>query len=357
MSGAQLDHGPSKMQKELTFYLLQFQRSCPDKNCLRTDGQTDRRTDGQTDGRRTKGDRISSTGLRPVELKMKGLVMMYMQSINPGPHYVAGNTRVVVDTERRIILIGKIGAGKSQSGNAILGYKYNEVFKAKKALKSVTSEVMYGTSVMNGKRYRVYDTPGALNPDDKELFSEQLLKCIYCTSPGFHCLTVVISVAERPNKEDLQLYKNLKKYLGDRFQEHAVIIFTKVEDKAELDDILAPADCPEINELIRSCGRRYICFGEDRKGVKQEFVDQYHEMLEELIKDNVRHKMDFYKHPLYDKAQDFIAKDAKEIRKNDSTISESQALELARERAINGESDCNADMKKEIKRWCPCSIL
>ena len=35
-----------------------------------TDGQTDRQTDGQTDGRRTKGDRISSTGLRPVELKI-----------------------------------------------------------------------------------------------------------------------------------------------------------------------------------------------------------------------------------------------------------------------------------------------
>ena len=56
MSGAQLDHGQSKMQKDLTFYLLLIQRGT-------------RIVYGQIDGHRTKGDRIGSTGLRSVELK------------------------------------------------------------------------------------------------------------------------------------------------------------------------------------------------------------------------------------------------------------------------------------------------
>ena len=40
MSGAQLDHGQSKMQKDLTFYLLLIQRGGGHKNCLRTDWRT-----------------------------------------------------------------------------------------------------------------------------------------------------------------------------------------------------------------------------------------------------------------------------------------------------------------------------
>lgn len=90
--------------------------------------------------------------------------------------------------ERRIILIGKLGAGKSHSGNGILG---KTEFESKRCWSSVTRQCKYGSAARDGFLYRIYDTPGVNSPEELQTtvnVEEDIRRCLYCTSPGFHAI-------------------------------------------------------------------------------------------------------------------------------------------------------------------------
>ena len=260
-------------------------------------------------------------------------------------------TLILIISERRIILMGKIGAGKSHSANGILNKKH---FVSKKSWRSVTDEVTYGTATRGGVNYKVYDTPGALNPKDKKKFPEEVVNCLLCTAPGFHCLTLVISTSERATEEDLKLYETLEKELGSGYENHLMIIFTKSESIEEVNALLASGDCEEIQRIVRKVNERYVCFGEDKKDVDKKFVDVYIKKLNEMVNLNIRKRREHYTHKMYTKVQEFLDGQAAIIMKKEN-ISVENAFELARERAINGEIDISK-LNKDVAESC-CAIL
>ena len=239
---------------------------------------------------------------------------------------------MLILSERRIILIGKIGVGKSHSGNAILNEQY---FQTSDGWRSVTNEVSFGTATRGGISYQVYDTPGALSSMDKKTFPKEVLNCLLYTAPGFHCLTLVIPTNVCVTKEELEFYDTLERALGPGYENHLMIIFTKCGSIDEVNELLESA-CEGIKRIVRKVNERYVCFGDNKWDVDRKLVDIYLTKLNEMVDENIQNGREHYRHKLYTKVQEFLDREAAIIMEKEK-LSLDEAFHLARERARHDE--------------------
>ncbi|XP_061173165.1 GTPase IMAP family member 4-like [Saccostrea echinata] len=253
--------------------------------------------------------------------------------------------------ERRVILIGKIGAGKSHTGNGILG---KQVFESKRCWSSVTRKCEYGVGVRNGFLYRIYDTPGMNSPKDVgEDVETDIKRCLYCTSPGFHAIVLVLSAAERITAEDVKMLKLLDKLLGESAFTYMILVFSKLEnDDIPLKEMMA--ESTEVVKLNVKCSRRYVIFGDNKKEIPSECVKKFDEVLTNLIKENSRRGKEYYTHDYYKNAIRILEKDKKDYMKENPEVPESEAMETVRNRAAEGLSPRDEELKG-LKNCCVIS--
>lgn len=169
--------------------------------------------------------------------------------------------------ERRLVLLGKTGVGKSASGNTILGW---EAFKSELSSRSVTCMSRLEKATVAGRQVSVVDTPGLF---DTVLSGEDLAvefaRSIYDSAPGAHAFLIVLRVG-RFTAQERTVIELIRLLYGEEALKYAVILFTggdELEGKTVEKFIKENKD---LSDVIQQCGQRYHVFNnKDRRNTSQ----------------------------------------------------------------------------------------
>ncbi|XP_070201266.1 GTPase IMAP family member 8-like isoform X2 [Littorina saxatilis] len=166
--------------------------------------------------------------------------------------------------ERRVLIIGKTGNGRSTLGNLLLG---TDQFRVATGMSAATTQAQTGRrAATKGTALKVVDTPDLINQE----MSEADMRCQVNqwkteTTSNPDVILMAVRCDIRYTSEEYKLYQKIKELWGDasQFCQKLIVAFTFGETLDEdIQEVMKDVG-PELRHVLGDAGNRFVVFSKD----------------------------------------------------------------------------------------------